>query len=227
MFIFLLTSFLALLVVGLILLIEPPKYGSSRRAIPWAGYIYLNDHAKIVLRRGVTALIVLCIFAVLWLLQESELSSRSRFIPNLLFGLLFGSLLAVWLGSVFRSSLKEGFSIGQSVQGIALIMLFVAGLLGAETARLIERYAAKLTKVSFGGTELSFGEHGRRGRGSSAESIVIGPSSGAQTLPNGSQGLGNLALLDTLIERDCAHIRLGLGREPQTEWRSGCEKHRR
>jgi hypothetical protein len=214
MIIFLLTSFISFLIVSLALLITPSKSsrGKKRLRIPRVGVLSLYTNADRALRRGLTAATLIFIFGVAWYLFSGDLSSRSPRLPNFLFGLIFGPVFAIWLGGIFHNP-GEKFSVMQAVQGSILVVLFVVGLLGAETARLAEHYSRRISKVGVGGAEIAFADLGQ-GRRDSGNRVSTTPppgyKSGAGT-PNSSQALGYLAQLDDLIERDCWFVAMADG----------------
>jgi hypothetical protein len=214
MIIFLLTSFISFLIVSLALLITPSKSSREKKRlrIPRVGVLSLYTKADRALRRGLTAATLIFIFGVAWYLFSGDLSSRSPSLPNFLFGLIFGPVFAIWLGGIFHNP-SEKFSVMQAVQGSILVVLFVVGLLGAETARLAEHYSRRISKVGVGGAEIAFADLGQ-GKKDSGNRVSATPppgyKSGAGT-PNSSPGLGYLAQLDDLIERDCGFVAMADG----------------
>jgi hypothetical protein len=210
MVVFLLTSFLSFLIVSLAILIHPAN-GTTGAAgpikIPFVGDLVLDTKAGLALRRTLTAVVAITGLIVIWLLFGGDDLSRSRYLPNFLFGLIFGPVFAFWISNIFYFD-KENFTIAQGVLGVILIVLFVVGLLGAEAARLAEHYSRHLSKVGLGGAEFTFNDPGRSGRdGASSGKTTPPPLPSGQGKPSDSvDGLSNLSQLDFLIERDCGFV---------------------
>jgi hypothetical protein len=209
MVIFLLTSLLAFLFVSLALLIKPSQLSRRPIGIPFVGELDLTPQATRNLRRLLMTSILIVGLAALWLLLGGEASLRSRYLPNFLFGLIFGPVFAIWIGGILYEEGK--FSIGQTVIGIILIVLFIAGLLGQEAGRRLDQWTRRITKLGVGGAEVIFADSSRR-RDSGREGKAQPPpsKSGAGT-PNASPALDRLAGLDLLIERDCAFVAMAGG----------------
>ncbi len=210
MVIFLLTSFLSFLLVGLALLIEPPSFGTLHR-IPGLGYINIDIDETVVakVRRALLAFCILLVIVVIFSLHYADVSWNARYVPNFIIGLLFGPLFAIWMAGVLRTRVQDGLSAAQIVQGIVLILLFVVGLLGTETANLVDRLARNVSKVGIGGAEISFMEPKK---GPVAGAVSAGPSSiapgtGSRGL-NPTLGLKSLTDMENLIQRDCQYIQL-------------------
>jgi hypothetical protein len=208
MIVFLLTSFLSFLIVSLVILIHPQQAGGAAGPIkiPFVGNLTLGSNARLTLRRALTAAVIVACLIVIWLLFGGDDLSRTRYLPNFLFGLIFGPVFAFWISNIFYFE-KENFSIAQGVLGVILIVLFIVGLLGAETARLAQHYSRHLSKVGLGGAEITFTDPGR-GDAHSAKTTPPPPppGQGGGKTPDSVDGLYNLSQLDFLIERDCGFI---------------------
>jgi hypothetical protein len=204
MAVFLLTSFVSFMIVSLALTIQPSKLKANPIPIPWIGDLTLLPSARLRWRRMLFYIFLVTGLAVAGLLLGGDLSSHlNYYLPNIMFGLIFGPVFALWIRSLIRVK-NATFTMAHAVSGSLLIVLFVAGLLGAETARLAEYYSRRITKVGVGGTELTFGELGRARQESATPVTATPPNFKPSTPVYEGPGLQNLADLDFLMDRDCA-----------------------
>ena len=122
-------------------------------------------------------------------------------------GFFYGPLLAIWINTLLAKPSKESPSIGQYVAGAGLALLFLVGSVGDQMGALILGYARQISKISFGGAELSFTQK------SSEASTLGGPLSLSGNPPtyassSGAIGLDYLGSLASMIERDIEYLKL-------------------
>jgi hypothetical protein len=151
------------------------------------------------------AIILAVLFSVL---AVHELSSKfdtiARDQVNIVFGFLFGPLLAIWLNGVVVHDPEKDLSRGQVLSAIGLVLLFFLGATGKETTDLISRYAHSVKELKIPGAELSFvaNERGERSGSLPVAGSAAGQPATAKYVAGGSSGLSYLAQLDAIIGRD-------------------------
>ena len=139
----------------------------------------------------------------------SQFDAIAKYEVNIVFGFVFGPLLAIWVNSVVVHSAKEDLSRGQILAAISLLLLFFFGTVGNETAGLIRRYSNSLSSVKVAGAELSFSN----GRNRNDPTVLpFTPTGGTGTTfpSDNNPGLSNLAVLDKIIERDDDYLTTAL-----------------
>jgi hypothetical protein len=157
--------------------------------------------ARRLLRLLIVIAVLFTILAIHQLVSPFDLISNQG--PNIYLGFIFGPLLAIWVNNLIVHRATEELSRGQILAGIALLLLFLLGSVGNETAGLIRRYASSLKGLKIPGAELSFGEKPRKDYSSNR---VAGSSVSAGT--SGSNGLNYLFQLSDLIQRDRDYLHL-------------------
>lgn len=125
---------------------------------------------------------------------------------NIVFGFLFGPLLAIWVNSVAVHNPTKDLTRGHIVAAIGLVLLFLIGAVGDETAKLIRQYANHLKSAKFGGVELTFGDQKRAGSDRLGSTSIAGHPATFQG--GGSSGLAYLSLLAAMINRDESYLKL-------------------
>jgi hypothetical protein len=120
-------------------------------------------------------------------------------------GFFYGPLLAVWINTLIAKPSDQPLGTGQYVAGAGLALLFLVGSVGNPTGDLIQEYARKINKISFGGAEFSFVQK------SSEVSALGGPLSLSGLPPtyassSGAIGLDYLSKLGSMIHRDIEYL---------------------
>jgi len=164
--------------------------------------LFLTRSAASTARKVIRVFLVLAL--LLFVLTAHNVTSHfdalTRYEVNIVFGFIFGPLLAIWINSIVIHSAEEDLTRGQILAAVALVLLFLLGATGDETSKLLSRFVRNLNSVKLGGAELSFAPKERNDRDRLPATAISGTSGTYVT--GTSQGLQYLAVLDGIIERD-------------------------
>jgi hypothetical protein len=203
---FILSSAVAFALYELLALTSWPRIASP---VDRAGvHLTFNPQTGRVISNLVRAALVIAILLFVLFLHEvaSPLDVIESYQVKIVFGFLFGPLLAIWVNSVVFHPPTKPLTRGQIVAAVALALLFLLGMVGNETAVVLSQYARNLSSLKFGGAELSFAtkDHGdREARGSTQIAGSERAEGNNVTLLSGSSGLQYLTKFeDSVIKRD-------------------------
>ena len=131
------------------------------------------------------------------------------FAAQAILGCVFGFGLAIWLDYLIRTAAPVGAQTGvaHKLWGIALIVLFLGGILMGPANRLVPR----LTGISTPAVSVTFGESGHSTEPPVA--TAAGKSSGRGRVTGLSKGY--VLLLKTYFQYDKAYVRLLHGKYPK------------
>jgi hypothetical protein len=148
----------------------------------------LGLKAVIWLRRCLFAALSILVLYLLFVLHAWPFRiDTSHTQVNVVAGFFCGPLLAIWVNSIINSPAQKGLSKGQIVGLSGLAALAVAGSVGDEGAKLLQRYFRNVSSVRIGGAALQFGGNDRRDATPGAPSTPPAGSKG--TAVASSQGL--------------------------------------
>jgi len=154
-----------------------------------------------LIRAAIVVAVLLCVLLIHQLVSPLDVISNDK--VKVVFGSLFGPLLAIWVNSVVIHSPLEDLTRGQILAAIGLVLLFFIGAVGNETAAVIRQYARNLSSLKLGVAELSFGARDRNADRLGSTPIANNTTAGsAAYVSGGSQGLQYLTQLWRIIERD-------------------------
>ena len=155
----------------------------------------------IVLLVAMTAILVHDLFT------ESRLAVFRVNEVSIIVGFIFGIVLAIWINAVFRSdpSVKD---IRQTVLVFCLVLLFLVGSFGQDVGHLLQNAASRLTTFSAGGVSLTLNAVSNQRTGAFIGSSFFGAGTGRYHVLSPGFGVGFLAQVEEIMERDCETVNL-------------------
>jgi hypothetical protein len=197
---FILSGALAFALYELLAFAHWPQYGRnlSYRGVEIDFRPSAHRFALHLVRAAIVIAILICILLIHQLVSPFDAISKHK--SNIIFGFLFGALLAIWVNSVVLHSPWKDLTRGQIVAACGLALLFLIGSIGNEAAAVIGQYARHLSSLKFGGTELSFATASRTDREHPGSLPIAGTNQ--TTALGGAHGLQYLTELAYVIRRD-------------------------
>ncbi len=209
---FVLSAVLSFVVYECLVYVDvPPRRGWFR-----IGDVSINFDAASAkwAHRALIAVIVFALLLSILFIHEIifPLDRISRNKVNIILGLLFGPLFAIWLNSVFNYPPGKPLSRGQIVGGVGLVLFCLIGSAGTQTGKLLEQLARKISGLKGLGFELSLSEPSRKKDPSQGATSFAGSQSSSKfASSSGSVGLEYVSQLDDIVQRDEDYLKLLFG----------------